>query len=56
MSTSISNRLVSTAPRVLVVDGSRMVRQMIARVLAAELPGVEVVGCGSGGEAQQLLG
>ncbi|MEW9622704.1 response regulator [Rhodanobacter geophilus] len=56
MSTSISNRLVSTAPRVLVVDGSRMVRQMIARMLTAELPGVEVVGCGTGGEAQQLLG
>ncbi|MDE2087240.1 MAG: response regulator [Xanthomonadaceae bacterium] len=56
MSTNISNRSVGTAPRVLVVDGSRMVRQMIARVLTAELPGVEVVGCGSGNEAQQLLG
>ncbi len=56
MSTSISNRLVSTAPRVLVVDGSKVVRQLIGRVLAAELPGVEVVGCGSGGEAQRLLG
>ena len=56
MSTSISNRLVSTAPRVLVVDGSRMVRQLIGRVLQTELPGVEVVGCGSGSEAQQLLG
>jgi len=56
MSTSISNRLVSTAPRVLVVDGSKVVRQLIGRVLQAELPGVEVVGCGSGGEAKQLLG
>ena len=56
MSTSISNRLVSTAPRVLVVDGSKVVRQLIGRVLQAELPGVEVVGCGSGSEAQQLLG
>ena len=56
MSTNISNRSVGTAPRVLVVDGSRMVRQMIARVLTAELPGVEVVGSGSGNEAQQLLG
>jgi CheY-like chemotaxis protein len=55
MGTNISNRLVSTAPRVLVVDGSRMVRQLIGRVLQAELPGVEVVGCGSGGEAQRLL-
>ncbi len=56
MSTNISNRSVGTAPRVLVVDGSRMVRQMIARVLTAEVPGVDVVGCGSGNEAQQLLG
>jgi CheY-like chemotaxis protein len=56
MSTSISNRLVSTAPRVLVVDGSRVVRQLIGRVLRTELPGVEVVGCGCGSEAQQLLG
>ncbi|MBN8923122.1 MAG: response regulator [Rhodanobacter sp. 68-29] len=55
MSTSISNRLVSTAPRVLVVDGSRVVRQLIGRVLQTELPNVELVGCGSGGEAQKLL-
>jgi CheY-like chemotaxis protein len=41
---------------VLVVDGSRVVRQLITRVLEAELPGVEIVGCGSGNEAQQLLG
>ncbi len=56
MSTNISNRLVTAAPRVLVIDGSRVVRQLIARVLQAELPGVEVVGCGNGAEAQQLLG
>jgi CheY-like chemotaxis protein len=53
---AISNRLLTTAPRVLVVDGSRVVRQLITRVLKAELPGVEIVGCGSGNEAQQLLG
>jgi CheY-like chemotaxis protein len=56
MSTNISKRLVTVAPRVLVVDGSRVVRQLIARVLHAELPDVEVVGCGNGGEAQQVLG
>ncbi|MGN6327640.1 MAG: response regulator [Rhodanobacter sp.] len=53
---AISNRLVTTAPRVLVVDGSRVVRQLITRVLEAELPGVEIVVCGSGNEAQLLLG
>jgi len=55
MSGSISNRLASTAPRVLVVDGSRVVRQLIARVLRTELPEAEVVDCGSGAEAQRLL-
>ena len=56
MSTNISSRLLTEAPRVLVVDGSRVVRQLISRVLKDELPGVEVVGCGGGEEAQQVLG
>jgi CheY-like chemotaxis protein len=56
MSGSISNRLASAAPRVLVVDGSRVVRQLIARVLRSELPEAEVVDCGSGAEAHRLLG
>jgi CheY-like chemotaxis protein len=56
MSKSISSRLLTDAPRVLVVDGSRVVRQLITRVLQTELPGVEVVGCGSGVDAQQTLG
>ena len=55
MSTNISGRLLTEAPRVLVVDGSRVVRQLISRVLKPELPGVEVVGCGSGEEARQVL-
>jgi CheY-like chemotaxis protein len=56
MTTNISSRLLTDAPRVLVVDGSRVVRKLISRVLNNELPGVEVVGCGSGEEAQQVLG
>ncbi|RUL64374.1 response regulator [Dyella dinghuensis] len=55
MSGSISSRDISTAPRVLVVDGSKVVRQLITRVLTAELPQAEVVGCGTGAEAHQLL-
>ncbi|HET6553900.1 MAG TPA: response regulator [Dyella sp.] len=55
MSGSFSSRVVGTAPRVLVVDGSKVVRQLIARVLKAELADVEVVGAGSGAEAQELL-
>ena len=56
MITNLSHRPIDTAPRVLVVDGSRMVRQMLARMLQADLPGVEVVGSGSGAEAQHRLG
>ncbi len=56
MSTNISSRLLTEAPRVLVVDGSRVVRKLISRVLKDELPGVEVVGCDSGEEARQVLG
>jgi CheY-like chemotaxis protein len=55
MSTSFSSRVVGTAPRVLVVDGSKVVRQLIARVLKAELPDSEVVGCSTGAEAHELL-
>ena len=55
MSATISSHLVTSTPRILVVDGSRVVRQLIGRVLKAELPDVELVGCGSGAEAQTLL-
>lgn len=37
------------------VDGSKVVRQLIARVLKAELPDSEVVGAGNGAEAKELL-
>ena len=56
MSANISHRLLTAEPRVLVVDGSRVVRQLITRVLRAELAGVEVVDCGTGVEARDLLG
>lgn len=38
--------LVSDAPRVMVVDGSKLVRKLIGDVLRRELPNVEVIGCG----------
>ncbi len=56
MSANISHRLLTAEPRVLVVDGSRVVRQLITRVLRAELAGVEVVDCGTGAQARNLLG
>ncbi len=39
----------------MVVDGSKMVRKMIADVLKRDLPGVEVIGCDSVAEARHAL-
>ena len=47
--------LVDDAPRVMVVDGSKLVRKLIADVLQRELPAVEVVGCASIEEARNAL-
>ncbi|HET7268907.1 MAG TPA: response regulator [Oleiagrimonas sp.] len=55
MNTSIGRHVVSAAPRVMVVDGSRVVRKLIARVLETELDGVEVVACAGGAEAIDAL-
>ncbi len=47
--------LISDAPRVMVVDGSKMVRKLIADVLKRDLPQVEVVGCATLAEAREAL-
>ena len=47
--------VVSDAPRVMVADGSRLVRKLIADVLERELPGVQVIGCSSIAEARAAL-
>ncbi|HBS62510.1 MAG TPA: response regulator [Stenotrophomonas sp.] len=47
--------LVDDAPRVMVVDGSKLVRKLIADVLQRELPAVDVVGCASIEEARAAL-
>ncbi|MEL1266261.1 response regulator [Pseudoxanthomonas putridarboris] len=47
--------LISDAPRVMVVDGSKLVRKLIADVLQHELPGVQVIGCSSIAEARAAL-
>lgn len=52
---SLTHHISSDQPRVLVVDGSRVVRQLIERVLKTELPNSIVIGCGSGAEAQTHL-
>jgi len=47
--------LISDTPRVMVVDGSKMVRKLIADVLKRDLPQVEVVGCATLAEARKAL-
>ncbi len=47
--------LVSETPRIMVVDGSRLVRKLIGDVLRRELPAVEVVGCSGLDEARAAL-
>jgi DNA-binding response OmpR family regulator len=52
---SLTRHVSSDEPRVLVVDGSRVVRQLIERVLKAELPNAIVIGCSNGAEARAHL-
>lgn len=51
----ILRHIASDNPRVMVVDGSKVARTLITRLLEKDLPGVTVVGCGSGAEAKQAL-
>jgi CheY-like chemotaxis protein len=55
MRPQVLKHLVDDAPRVMVVDGSKLVRKLIADVLQRELPAVEVVGCASIEEARNAL-
>ena len=55
MATHELKHLISDAPRVMVVDGSKLVRKLISDVLQRDLPGVEVVGCASIEEARAAL-
>ncbi|NZA25252.1 response regulator [Luteimonas sp. SJ-92] len=47
--------LVSESPRIMVVDGSKLVRRLIGDVLRKELPAVEVVACAGLAEARAAL-
>jgi CheY-like chemotaxis protein len=52
---SLPQHLSSDTPRVLVVDGSRLVRRLIEGVLKAELPGAVVLSCENGKAAKREL-
>ncbi|TZF88428.1 response regulator [Cognatilysobacter lacus] len=47
--------LPATPARIMVVDGSKLVRKLIADVLVRELAGVEVVACESVAQAREAL-
>lgn len=47
--------VVSDAPRVMVVDGSKLVRKLVSDTLLKELPGAQVIGCANIAEARKAL-
>src|SRR6185437_6164078 len=51
----ILRHITSDNPRVMVVDGSRVARTLIGRVLEKGLPGATIVACETGAEAEQAL-
>lgn len=55
MTAAASGSRHADAPRVMVVDGSRLVRRVVEQVLRKELPGLHFVGCASAAEAKAAL-
>jgi CheY-like chemotaxis protein len=55
MATQDLQHLVNEQPRVMVVDGSKLVRKLIGDVMRTELPEAQVVACGGLQEAEAAL-
>lgn len=55
MEAHLTRHIASDEPRVMVVDGSKVVRRLIEQVLKNDLPGVTVLACETGAEAKQQL-
>ena len=55
MNSPLTRHISSEHPRVMVVDGSKVVRRLIEQLLKADLPGVTILSCESGAEAKQQL-
>ncbi len=51
----LTRHITSETPRVMVVDGSRVVRRLIAQLLEVDVPGVTVLSCETGAEAMRQL-
>ena len=55
MEATITKHISGDTPRVLVVDGSKVVRKLIEAVLTRELPGATLISCATGEEAKAAL-
>jgi CheY-like chemotaxis protein len=55
MSAEITRHISSDEPRVMVVDGSTLVRKLIEKLLLQDLPGVQVLSCATGAQAREML-
>jgi CheY-like chemotaxis protein len=51
----LTQHISSEHPRVMVVDGSKVVRKLIEQMLRVDLPGVEVLSCATADEAKRQL-
>ncbi len=51
MNTPIARHITTDEPRVLVVDGSKVVRKLIEQMLKSSVPNAVVIACDSGAEA-----
>jgi len=55
MEATSTRHISSETPRVMVVDGSKLVRRLIEGLLMKDLPGATVIACGTGEEAKAAL-
>ena len=55
MNAEITRHVSTDNPRIMVVDGSALVRKLIGKLLTQDLPGAEVIACATGAEAKQAL-
>src|SRR5690606_26929988 len=51
----ITRHISSDSPRIMVVDGSKVVRKMIETLLVKDVPNVSVISCETGAEAKAAL-
>ncbi|MGA9333716.1 MAG: response regulator [Rudaea sp.] len=55
MEAVLTRHITSETPRVMVVDGSKVVRRLIEQLLKSDLPNVTILSCETGAEAREQL-